>query len=169
MVGQDDASASRSNHFKSEESLSQAHSQVWIQVPKTTEEALKIDEATSTDFWIKAIEKEMKKVITAFRFLEPGEEAPIGSKWIPCHIIFDIKMDLTRKARYVAGGHLTDPPAASTFSTVVSRESVRIAFLIAAINDLDVLMADIGNGKVHATAGTEIGPEHEGKTLQKEL
>jgi hypothetical protein len=145
-----------------------------IRVPNTIEEAYAIDEATGTDFWVKAIEKEMKNVLPAFKFMEKGEKAPYGSKWIPCHLIFDIKMDLTRKARYVAGGHRTDPPAASTFSTVVSRESVRIAFLIAALNDLDVLAADVGNAyinaecaeKVHTTAGLEFGPEHKGTILQ---
>ncbi|MGH7954980.1 MAG: reverse transcriptase domain-containing protein [Gloeomargaritales cyanobacterium] len=74
-------------------------------------------------------------------------------------------MDFTRKARLVAGGHVTDPPATITYSSVVSRDSVRIAFLIAALNDLDVLAADIGNAylnastkeKVYTTAGKEFG------------
>jgi len=70
----------------------------------------------------------------AFRFLESDEVVPIGSTWIPCHMIFDIKEDLTRKARFVAGGHWTDPPSQVTYSTVVSRDSVRIAFLIATRN-----------------------------------
>jgi hypothetical protein len=38
-----------------------------------------------------------------------------------------------RKAILVAGGHLTDPPASITFASVVNRESVRIAFLLAAL------------------------------------
>ena len=46
-------------------------------------------------------------------------------------------MDLTRKARFVAGDHLTDPPTAMTYASVVSRDSVRIAFLLAALNDLE--------------------------------
>jgi len=28
-----------------------------------------------------------------------------GYKRIPGHIVWDVKMDFTRKARYVAGGH----------------------------------------------------------------
>ena len=54
-------------------------------------------------------------------------------------MIFDVKTDLSRKARLVAGGHLTDPPKDSVYSSVVSRDSVRIAFTIAALNDLEVL------------------------------
>jgi hypothetical protein len=73
----------------------------------------------------------------------------------------------TRKARFVAGGHTTDTPASITYSSVVSRDSVRIAFLIAALNDLDVWAADIGNAylnadcreKIWTVAGTEFGSE----------
>jgi hypothetical protein len=41
--------------------------------------------------------------------------------------------------RLVADGHKTDAPASTiTYSSVVSRDSVRIALTIAALNDLDV-------------------------------
>jgi hypothetical protein len=43
---------------------------------------------------------------------------------------------LTSRWRFVAGGHRTDTPACMTNSSVVSRDSVRLAFLIAALNDL---------------------------------
>jgi hypothetical protein len=64
---------------------------------------------------------------------------------------FELKLDLTRKARFVAGGHMTDPPAFLTYSSVVTRDSVRLAFLIAASNDLDIMTADIGNAYLNAT------------------
>ena len=81
-------------------------------------------------------------------------------------------MDFTRKARLVAGGHLTDTPAAMTQSSVVSRESVCIGFQLAALNNLQLEAADIGNAylnaktteKVCTTAGPEFG-EDEGKTI----
>jgi hypothetical protein len=81
-------------------------------------------------------------------------------------MLFDIKMDgLQRKARLVAGGHTTETPASITYSSVVTRDSVRIAFLIAALNDLDILAADIGNAylnapcreKIWTVAGKEFG------------
>ena len=59
-------------------------------------------------------------------------------------------MDLTRKARYVAGGHLTNPPSSMTYASVVGREIVRIAFLVAALNDLKVLAGDIQNAYLNA-------------------
>jgi hypothetical protein len=102
----------------------------------------------------------------AFQFLEENESIPIGYKWIRCHMIFDVKMDFTQKARFVAGGHMTNPPTSITYSSVVSRDSVRIAFLLAALNDVDLLATDIGNAylnapareKVYTTAGPEFGP-----------
>jgi hypothetical protein len=38
-----------------------------IKVPKTVQEALAIDEETGTDFWRRAIEKEMRKVRVAWK------------------------------------------------------------------------------------------------------
>jgi hypothetical protein len=109
----------------------------------------------------------------AFKFLEEGETVPRAHKEIPCHIIFDIKMDFTRKARFVAGGHKTDPPLSHTYSSVVSRDSVRIGFLMAALNGLDILAADIGNAyinanvreKVYFIAGDEFGESRKGKPV----
>ncbi len=88
-------------------------------------------------------------------------------------MFFDIKCDLTRKARFVAGGHWTDTPTQLTYSSVVTRESVRIGFLLAALNGLDILAADIGNAylqaptreKVHTTASPEFGPSNVGRTV----
>ena len=61
-------------------------------------------------------------------------------------MIFDIKMSgLIQKAQLVAGGHTTDTPSSITYSSVVSCDRVHIAFLVAALNDLDVMSADIGN------------------------
>ena len=87
-------------------------------------------------------------------------------------MIFNVKIDFTRKARLVAGGHLTDPPTTLTYSSVVSRESGRLAFLIAALNDLNILVADVGNAyinamtkeKVYMTAGKEFG-DRAGQTI----
>jgi hypothetical protein len=109
----------------------------------------------------------MKTVTPAFEFLETGTNAPVRYQKIPCHIIFDVKMDFTRKARFFAGGHKTEPPTSITYASVVSQESVRIAFLLAALNDLDVMAANIQGAylnvpcreKVYTVCGAEFG-EH---------
>ena len=46
---------------------------------------------------------------------------------------------------------MTDPPVIMTYSSVVSRDSVRIGFLLAALNDLELVAADIGNAYLQAT------------------
>jgi hypothetical protein len=65
-------------------------------------------------------------------------------------------MDFTRKARFVAGGHTTETPASTTNSSVVLRDSVRIAFKFAALNDMDILAADVGNAYLNADCREKI-------------
>ena len=138
-----------------------------IELPKSVEHALEIDRHTGTDFWRKAIEKEMRNVQVAFDIREDGT-IPVGFKEIRCHFVFDIKSDsLARKARFVAQGNMTEPPKESTYSSVVSRDSVRLFFLLAALNDLDVRACDIQNAylnamtseKVWFRGGKEMGPD----------
>jgi hypothetical protein len=138
-----------------------------IYVPRNIEEAIKFDLENGNKFWEKAIAKEMKNVCVAFKCLEPYENPARGYKNIPLRMIFDIKMEFTRKARLVAGGHLKDPPFCLTYSSAVSRESVGIAFFIAAINGYDVISADVQNvyvqasslEKYYAISGDEFGEE----------
>eukprot|EP00957_Ditylum_brightwellii_P015800 1189959-Ditylum_brightwellii.AAC.1 len=47
-------------------------------------------------------------------------------------------MDFTRKTRWILDGQKTPDLVRSTYAGVVSRESVRIAFTYAALNNLDV-------------------------------
>jgi len=71
------------------------------------------------------------------------------------------------KARLVAGSHTTETPASLTYSSVVSRESVQVAILLAALNDLDLFAADVGNAylnapcweKIWCKAGKEFGSD----------
>jgi hypothetical protein len=152
-----------------------------IRLPKTVAEALAIDDQTGTDFWRKALGKEMNKVKVAWTTADgvspeqarTGKEpSMIGYQEIRCHVIFDVKMDFTRKARFVAGGHTTDTPGSITYSSVVSRDSVRLAFLVAGLNDLDVLAGDVTNAYLNAKCrekiwfegGIETG-EDKGKVL----
>ena len=66
---------------------------------------------------------------------------------------------------------MVEASKSSTYVSRVSRESVRIALTLAALNDLEVKTSDIQNAyltapcseKVHTTLGTEFG-ENKGKT-----
>lgn len=135
-------------------------------MPKIIQEALEIDPKTDTTFWPDAIDKEMRNILPAFEFSD-DDEVPIGYEHIMCNMIFNIKrIVLVRKVRFVARGNLTDPPVESVYSSVVTRESVRIMFLVAALNGLDILGADVQNAyinaktskKVYMATGPEFGP-----------
>ena len=80
----------------------------------------------------------------------------IGFQEIGCHIVLDVKMDFTRKARFVAGGHTTEALTSITYSSVVSRDSVRIGFLIAALNNLDIMVCDLENAYLNAPCREKI-------------
>ena len=72
-----------------------------------------------------------------------------------------------RKARLVAGGHTTATPNTLTYYSIVSRDSMRIAFTIAALYNLSVLACDIQNvyrtapyrEKIFTIAGPEFGSQ----------
>jgi hypothetical protein len=117
----------------------------------------------------------MKNVRVAFEEYDGNVDNLVGYKKLDMHMIFDIKMgeNFRRKARLVADGHKTATPATITYSSVVSRDSVRIALTIAALNDLKILACDILNAYLTAPcrekfswckAGPEFGPDC-GKTM----
>jgi hypothetical protein len=128
-------------------------------LPHSLEEALEIDRQMGTDHWQRALNKEMSKVKVAWNARDdifPNDvrsgkvKDMIGFQEIGCHIVFDIKMDFTRKARFGAGGHTTDTPAAMTYSSVVLRDSVWIGFMLAALNGLDMMACDLEDAYLNA-------------------
>jgi hypothetical protein len=58
---------------------------------------------------------------------------------------------------------MTEPPASITYLSIVSRDSVRLAFLLAALNDMDIMACDIGNAYLNAPCRKRVwfvaGPE----------
>ena len=121
-------------------------------------------------FWRDAIAKEMKNVRVAFEVLPEGSKPPPTFKELHCYIVFDVKMDLTRKARFVANGSKTADPDGSNYAGVVSRDSVRIEFTYATLHGLDLMAGDIQNAYLQAPTsekfwckcGKEFGSEEEG-------
>ncbi len=147
-----------------------------IEIPKSVNEAYKIDRDTGTSHWTKAIEKEMRNIRVAFEKIDGVAEMQMktdkvrpGYSFCSAHMIFDVKMDgsFTRKARLVADGHKTKPPTSVTYSSVVSKDSLRIALTIASLNSLEISACDIGNAYLNApcreklwtVAGGEFGSE----------
>jgi len=54
------------------------------------------------------------------------------------HFVFDVKHDGRYKARLVAGGHMTQVTAESSYSGVVSLRGQRIVVFIAELNNLEL-------------------------------
>ena len=107
--------------------------------------------------------KEMQNIRVAFDIKSHGMKPPPGYEYVDLMMVFDIKMDYTRKARLCAHGDQTEPPKEITYSSVVSRESIRIAFMYVAMLDLDIRMADVGNAYLYAPMNERLyticGPE----------
>jgi Reverse transcriptase (RNA-dependent DNA polymerase) len=107
----------------------------------------------------------------AFEVLPEGKDVPPGWTKVTGHLVWDLKMDFTRKARWVFDGHKTPSPIGSTYARVVSLESVRIAFTYAALNGLNVCSADKRNAYLQAPSsqkdyiicGAEFGLENVGR------
>jgi hypothetical protein len=80
-----------------------------IEVPKTVKEALALDRKNGNTLWVDAIVKEMKEVRIAFNILPDGRSAPIGYQKIPCHMIFDVKMEDYQTKSSTSGWWPSDP------------------------------------------------------------
>jgi len=142
-----------------------------VEIPRTVEEAYKLDEKNGNTLWRDAINKEMANLKVTFDILDNSESLPPGWSRPSGHMVFDVRMTLERKARWVKDGHRTPEPDNSTYAGVVSRESVRIALTYAALNSLDVCACDIQNAylqspsseKHYIICGPEFGLENVGK------
>jgi hypothetical protein len=59
--------------------------------------AIDLDRRNGTTLWMDSLAKEMGNLMIAFEILDPGQKAPPGWFKATGHIIFDVKMDFTRK------------------------------------------------------------------------
>ena len=133
--------------------------------------AQELDQRNGNTFWMDALAKEMTNLMIAFEIQEGGRKAPPGWFKATGHIIFDVKMDFTRKARWVKDGHKTPNSTTSSYAGVVSRESIRIGLTYAALHGLPVIGGDIQNAYLQAPSsekhfiicGPEFGIENIGK------
>jgi Reverse transcriptase (RNA-dependent DNA polymerase) len=138
-----------------------------IRLPKSVKEALEIDRTTIMDFWRrKVINKEMAKVKVAWvthdgctqqQVREGNVSADLFRfQEIRFHIVFNVKMDFTWKARFVTSSHTTKAPSSLMYSSVVSCDSICLAFLIAALNDINIMSCDLENAHLNAPCREKI-------------
>ena len=146
-----------------------------VQIPRNASHAFHLDELNGDHLWKEAMDKEIQSIndFKTFRVLDEGEELPEGYLKIPYHLVFDCKFDGRRKARLVAGGHKTPHVSPEeVYSGVVSMDTIRLAFVLASMNNLEVCAADISTAflygktreKVYVVAGKEFG-KHAGKRM----
>ena len=137
-------------------------------VPRNHEQAVEIDLRNGNRKWQDAELTETAQLDDYNTFIDKGKGAaiPSGYKKIRCHFVYDVKHDGRHKARLVAGGHLTETPIDSVYSSVVSLKGLRLVIFLAELNGLLVWSTDIGNAYLEATtkekvciiAGPEFGP-----------
>jgi hypothetical protein len=93
-----------------------------IEVPRSVKEAFDFDRRNGNTFGADALTKEMGNVCVAFEILGPNDEPPVGWYKASGHIVFDVKMESTRKAQWVKDGHRTPDSTTPSFAGVVSRD-----------------------------------------------
>ena len=87
----------------------------------------------------------MKNVRVYFDIKKKDTKIDPGHSYLDYHIIFDVKMDFTRKDRFVDNGYTTPIKPASTYGGIVSRDMARISLTYASLYGLDIMAADIEN------------------------
>ena len=98
-----------------------------IEIPTSIAHAKGIDPKNGFFLWMDAITKEMTNVGIAFTILDEGKKAPPGWTKASGHLVLDVNMDFTQKARWVKDGHRSPEPTTLAYVSVVSRESVCVS------------------------------------------
>ena len=76
-----------------------------VELLKYIADAHAIEKNNGNTLWADEIAKEVKNIRVAFNVVPDGHHIPQNYQFSHCHMIFDMKMeDSRRKARYVAGG-----------------------------------------------------------------
>eukprot|EP00957_Ditylum_brightwellii_P114233 8709096-Ditylum_brightwellii.AAC.1 len=110
--------------------------------------------------WAEAICKEMDALerLGVFQYHDARMKFHWNDGWqyAPMHMIFDIKHDLWRKARFVVGGHGIDYFDHTTYSSIIKDISVRLMMLVATKYWLGMISGNIGNAFCTATCAEKI-------------
>ncbi|HSN23318.1 MAG TPA: reverse transcriptase domain-containing protein, partial [Methylomicrobium sp.] len=145
-------------------------------VPRNYDQAVQLDKENGNTKWMDCTKLELIQVLGYGTFNDHGlgGMAPEGFKKISVHFVYAVKHDGRHKARLVAGGHLTDVPIDSVYSSVVSLKGVRVISFLAELNGLKLWSTDIGNAYLESPTLEKVyiigGPEFasvglEGHTL----
>jgi len=141
--------------------------QYGVEVPNSVRHARELDEQNGNQLWKQAMEQELAAMEEwgVFEPAESEEELTHTHKKIIVLWTFAVNVDGRRRARLVAGGHLTSPDTEHLHSSVVRTSSVRCAIILGVANGQSFLMGDVSQAylyadnreKIYITAGTEFG------------
>ena len=145
-----------------------------FQVPRNHEQAMDLDRRNGNTKWRDSELLELGQIQDYQTFQDLGKGGHPGPdyKKITVHMVYAVKHDGRHKSRLVAGGHLTETPIDSVYSSVVSLRGIRILTFLGELNEQNIWVTDIGNAylesktkeKVFIIAGPEFG-DLEGHTL----
>ena len=160
--------------FKTARARKTATYQFGVKVPQSVKQVHEFDAENGNTLWADSLKKELDQLdeYEVFKIIGDGSTVPEGYKVIPYNVVYACKFDLRRKSRLVAGGHKTDPLKEDVYSGVVSMDTVRLGYILAALNGLSVCAADVGNAYLNAKTNEKVvikaGPEfgdREGKYM----
>ena len=110
-----------------------------IEVPRNYNDAMRLDRLNNNTMWQDAIKTELDQIneYNTFKTYGKNVRPPDRYKKVPVHFVFDVKFDLRRKARLVAGGHLTamiqnDSP----YARIASIRSIRTCMFLSELNEM---------------------------------
>ena len=110
-----------------------------------------LDAKNGNKLWREAELKELEQLDEYKVFEDKGPRSNMkGYKKIRVHMVYDIKHDGRRKARLVAGGHLTDTPIDSIYLSVISLWGLRIVIFLAELNKMEIWTTNVGNAYLEA-------------------
>ena len=79
-----------------------------------------------------------------------------GFQFALLRMIFDVKVDLRRKARLAIGSHVVGSSRHKVYASTTKSVSDRILMTIDSANDLDVMAGDIGNAYLNGNTQVNI-------------
>ena len=94
---------------------SRAHNATYvygIDTHSDIEHANRLDTKNGNKFWIKEIETEIHTARIAFEIMDEKSQMLIGDKNVIRHLVFGVKIDFTRKARWVSDEYKITLPEA---------------------------------------------------------
>ena len=142
-----------------------------MKVPRNAKEDAQFDAQFDQENGNKLWSNEIFKYLEALMSMKVFRKLPSsllksgakGFQFAPIPVIFDVKVDLRRKARLVIGVHIVNSFVHKVYASTMNSVSARILMTISAANNLYIMTGDIGNAylnsntqeNIYTRAGTE--------------